>query len=261
MPGATTPVESGQADDSAAFAPLANDTLAMLEHKIITREFAPGTRLIEADLCEFYKISRTPLREALRLLEASGLVTRKPRYGVHVSAMTLENLDHIYSCRVPLEALAAAALAGARWRAASVHRLTACLQRMVQAGAHGELGAGFQANVELTGVLHRESGNPVLASLLGQLDKQALRYRHWAYLEQPQMLPLAIRANRQMIAAIRAGDPVRAEAVVRDLVTRAWTMTREAFLAHPASGDRPPRLRLHDGAPKRGPGRPRATPR
>jgi len=251
----TTPIDAG---DDAAFAPLAQNTLAMLEHKIITREFAPGTRLIEADLCEFYKISRTPLREALRLLEANGLVTRKPRYGVHVAPMTVENLDHIYSCRVPLEALAAAALAGAPARDISVGRLTDCLRRMEQALANHELEAGFQANVELTGVLHRECGNPVLAGLLAQLDKPALRYRHWAYLEQAQMLPLAIRANRKMISAIRAGDPARAEAVVRDLVIRAWTMTREAFLAHPTTDASPARLRLHDGAPKRGPGRPRA---
>jgi len=256
MPPMTPPIE---ADDDAAFAPLALDMLALLEHKIITREFAPGTRLIEADLCEFFKISRTPLREALRLLEANGLVTRKPRYGVHVAPMTVENLDHIYSCRVPLEALAAAALAAAPARAASVTRLTACLRRMEQALVRRELEAGFQANVELTSVLHRDSGNPVLAGLLAQLDKPALRYRHWAYLEQAQMLPLAIRANRKMIAAIRAGDPARAEAVVRDLVVRAWAMTREAFLARPASFDRPARLRLHDGAPKRGPGRPRVA--
>jgi DNA-binding GntR family transcriptional regulator len=251
----TTPNEVG---DDDAFAPIALDMLASLEHKIITREFAPGTRLIEADLCEFYKISRTPLREALRLLEANGLVTRKPRYGVHVAPMTVENLDHIYSCRVPLEALAAAALAAAPARADSVARLTACLRRMKQALAQHELEAGFQANVELTGVLHRESGNPVLAGLLAQLDKPALRYRHWAYLEQAQMLPLAFRANRKMISAIRAGDPARAEAVVRDLVIRAWTMTREAFIAHPTTYASPARLRLHDGAPKRGPGRPRA---
>jgi DNA-binding GntR family transcriptional regulator len=252
----TTPIES---HDDAAFAPLALDMLALLEHKIITREFAPGTRLIEADLCEFFRISRTPLREALRLLEANGLVTRKPRYGVHVAPMTVENLDQIYSCRVPLEALAAAALAAAPARADSVARLTACLHRMEQALARHDLEAGFQANVELTGILHRDSGNPVLAGLLAQLDKPALRYRHWAYLEQARMLPLAIRANRKMIAAIRAGNPARAEAVVRDLVMRAWAMTREAFLARPASFDSPARLRLHDGAPKRGPGRPRAT--
>ena len=255
----TTPNEA-ETETDAAFAPLALDALAMLERKIITREFAPGTRLIEADLCEFYKISRTPLREALRLLEANGLVTRRPRFGVHVAPMTVENLDHIYSCRVPLEALAAGAVAGAPARTATVARLAACLERMEQAQAQHDLAAGFQANVEMTGILHRESGNPVLAALLAQLDKPALRYRHWAYMEQQKMLPLAIRSNRQMLAAIRAGDPVRAEAVVRDLVARAWAMTRKAFLARPDRADPPTRLQLHEGAPKRGPGRPRATP-
>jgi len=242
------------------FSPLAHDAVAFLESKIITREFAPGTRLIEADLCEFYKISRTPLREGFRLLEASGLVVRRPRLGVHVAPMTLENLDHIYSCRVPLEALAAAAVAGAPTREASVARLSACLRRMQQAATQNDLQGSFQANVEMTGVLHHDSGNPVLAGLLAQLDKPALRYRHWAYFEHAEMLPLAIAANREMIDAIRAGDPARTENVVRDLVVRAWTMTRETFIANPKHIESSPaRLRLHSGAPKRGPGRPRTA--
>lgn len=250
----------GDGPEDPAFSPLALDMLALLENKIITREFAPGARLIEAELCEFFKISRTPLREALRLLEASGLVTRRPRYGVHVAPMTVENLDHLYSCRVPLESLAAATLAALPTRAAAVGRLANCLLRMEQAHAQRQPEAGFQANVELTRVLHRECGNPVLAGLLAQLSKPALRYRHWAYLEQVTMLPLAIRANRQMITAIRAGNAPRAEAIVRDLVLRAWTLTREAFIAHPKMLDSAARLQLHPGAPRRGPGRPRNTP-
>lgn len=256
-PGASA---ARDAPGGPSFAPLAHDAVAFLEHQIITRAFPPGTRLIEADLCEYYEISRTPLREALRLLEASGLVVRRPRFGVRVAPMTLENLDQIYSCRVPLEALAAAALAGASTRDASVARLTVHLRRMEQALTRDDLPAGFQANVELTNLLHAECGNPVLAGLLAQLDKPALRYRHWAYLEQRKMLPLAIRANAAMVAAIRAGDPARAESVVRELVIRAWKMTRAAFIARPDSWTSDARLALPGSTPKRGPGRPRATP-
>lgn len=247
--------------DETPYSPRALEMVSLLENKIITREFAPGTRLIEAELCEFYAISRTPLREALRMLESSGLVIRRPRYGVHVAPMTLENLDHIYSCRVPLEALAAAAVAAAPSREASVQKLSACLRSMEQAQASGDLEAGFQANVELTGVLHRESGNPVLAGLLAQLDKPALRYRHWAYLEREKMLPMAIRANRKLIQAIRDGDVERADTVVRDLVLRVWKMIRAALRTRPHGIGEPARLHLHGGAPRRGPGRPRKTSR
>ncbi|MEO5738539.1 MAG: hypothetical protein ABIQ82_13915, partial [Variovorax sp.] len=63
-----------------------------------------------------------------------------------------------------------------------------------------------------------------------------------------------------MTAAIRAGNPPRAEAVVRELVIRAWRMTREAFIARPDSWTSEERLALPGSTPKRGPGRPRATP-
>jgi DNA-binding GntR family transcriptional regulator len=248
-------------DDEAPYAPRALELQALLEQRIVTRAFAPGTRLIEAELCEFYGVSRTPLREALRLLEATGLVERRPRYGVYVTPMTLANLDHVYACRVPLEALAAASVAATPAHRAQAERLAACLKRMERAQASGDLDAGFQANVELTGMLHAASANPVLGALLAQLDKPALRYRHWAYHEQASMLPLAVRANRQMVEAIRAGDAARAESVVRGLVQRAWKLTRAAFAARPPAATPPVRLQLATGAPRRGPGRPRKTDR
>ena len=242
------------------FAPLATDLVTLLEEKIVTRRHAPGSRLIEAELCERHGISRTPLREALRTLEAGGLVVRRPRYGVRVAPMTLENLDHVYACRVPLEALAAAALAASPAREGAVARIGDCLSGMERALRQRDLAAAFTANVALTGRLHAECGNPVLAGLLAQLDKPALRYRHWAYLEDARMPPLAIRANRAMLAAIAAGDPARAEAVVRDLITGAWHLMREAVAARPDAFDAPrPSAPDATDTPRRGPGRPRRT--
>lgn len=228
---AADPFEDRDDDVISVRPPLAMEVVSLLENKIITRQFAPGERLIELDLCQRYGISRSPMREALRLLEASGLVVRRPRFGVRVAPMTLEDLDHVYACRVPLEALAAHSIASLPARHAAVAALSAHLDAMRETFERSDFEACFRANVHLTDALHRECGNPVLRGLLGQVNKPALRYRHWAYTRQGTIAPLAIRLNAEMVAAIAAGDAARADAVTRELVIGAWNAVRDAFAA------------------------------
>lgn len=222
---------------SLARQPLALELVQFIENQIITRELAPGTRLVEEELSERYGISRTPLREVLRLLEASSLVVRQPRRSVRVAPMTLENLDQVFACRVPLEALCAASVAALpeHRRARVVPMLQRHVDDMAAKARQPDMEGGFRANVALTDVLHQECGNPVLTGLLAQLNKPALRYRHWAYLQQSRMLPLAVENNARMVDAIASGDTERADAVTRALVQTAWTMARTAFTAGPPS--------------------------
>lgn len=209
--------------------PLAVELAPFLEREIITRRLAPGEKLVELDLCARFGVSRSPMREALRLLEASQLVTRRPRYGVRVAAMTLENLDHVYACRAPLEALAASTVARAPWREEAADALDGCLKKMLDAARADAVEDCFFANVALTDVLHDQSRNPVLAGLLAQVNKAALRYRHWAFCQEPSMIALSIDANIDMVEAIRTGDAERAEMVTRALVLEAWKLVRRTF--------------------------------
>lgn len=215
--------------DARARKPLAIELTPFLEREIITRRLRPGEKLVELDLCARFGVSRSPMREALRLLEASLLVTRVPRYGVRVAPMTLENLDHVYACRAPLEALAASSVAGAPWRDEAADALDVCLKTMRDAAEAGRVEDCFFANVALTDVLHEQSRNPVLISLLAQVNKAALRYRHWAFFQAPSMIALSIGANVEMVEAIRRGDSGRAEAVTRELVQEAWKLARRNF--------------------------------
>jgi DNA-binding GntR family transcriptional regulator len=215
--------------------PLALEVLPILERMVITRALAPGSRLVEEDLCARYGISRSPLREALRHLETSGLAIRRPRFGVRVAPMTVEDLDQVFACRVPLEALASAGVAASPDRIAIADQLAVFCDRMAAAYAATNIDACFAANVDLTDRLHRHCGNPVLERLLAQVDKPALRYRHWAYSEKPELLAIATDANRRLVAAIRAGAPAEAERVTRDLVGAAWGLVRSLFAARGAA--------------------------
>jgi DNA-binding GntR family transcriptional regulator len=224
-------LESPAAFDFSDRKTLAGELAPLLEREIITRRLKPGERLVELDLCARFGVSRSPMREALRLLEASLLAVRKPHYGVRVAPMTVHNLDHIYTCRAPLEALAAANIAGAQERRGDVATLAACVERMEAAAKAGDVEGCFFANVELTDVLHRQCRNPVLMNLLAQVDKAALRYRHWAFFEEPAVISLSIGANRDLTEAIRNGKPKRAESITRELVLETWRRVRQTFLA------------------------------
>ena len=129
----------------------------------------------------------------------------------------------------PLESLAASGVASAPWREGAAAALSACLKRMQDAAARGNVEECFFANVALTDVLHEQSGNPVLARLLAQVNTAALRYRHWAFCQEPSMITLSIDSNIAMVEAIRIGDPARAEKVTQELVREAWKLVRRTF--------------------------------
>ncbi len=77
-----------------------------LRQAILTGQLAPGERLIEAELAEKLQVSRAPLREALRQLEADGLLSNQPRKGTFVVELELTDIWEIYTLRLALETLA-----------------------------------------------------------------------------------------------------------------------------------------------------------
>ncbi len=78
-------------------ASLADLVTTQIRELIITGEFKPGQQLKEDELCGLFAISRPPIREAFKTLEANGLVLRKPRRGVFVSEFTAKDVDEVYT--------------------------------------------------------------------------------------------------------------------------------------------------------------------
>ncbi|MEK9992999.1 MAG: GntR family transcriptional regulator, partial [Paracoccaceae bacterium] len=74
---------------------------------ILSGDLLPGDRLREIDLAKRLNVSRTPVREAMRRLEADGLITHKPRIGAEVRTLTQEEIVELYEMRIVLEAPAA----------------------------------------------------------------------------------------------------------------------------------------------------------
>lgn len=207
--------------------PLGVEIAQRLEAEIILLRREPGSRIGEEEVSERYGVSRSPVREALRALEADCLVERSLRRGVIVVPMSIENLDAICACRVPLESLAAAGVA-TKADARVIASLREAIGRMEVAG---DAEAAFWANAALTDILHAECGNPVLRRLLDSVNKQALRYRYYTYRESAESVAMSVGENRHLLGAIERRDASAARQITEDLVRKNWQFTRHCLSA------------------------------
>jgi DNA-binding GntR family transcriptional regulator len=207
---------------------IATELAQHLEEQIVYGDLAPGARLIEEDLVRKHDVSRSPVRESFRLLEQDGLVARESRRGVRVSPISLADLNEVYTCRLALEALAAETAAAHRTDAniAALRRALADLEAAFRTHDPRQY---FRCNVMLTDCIHAAAGNATLSRLLRSIGKQSLRYRYLAYRDAPEMLPISVEGNQQIIDAIVAQRARHARTLTEDLIQISWNKMKAVF--------------------------------
>lgn len=196
-----------------------------LEDQIVFGDLAPNTRLVEEDIVRRYGVSRSPVREALRVLEQDGLAVRETRKGAWVRSIGLRDLDEIYTCRFALEGLAAEEAAKNR-ADEDVPLLEAAYAALIEASTGADVRAYFRSNVALSDRIHAMSGNQTLCRLLGAIGKPALRYRYLVYLRVPEMVGVSVEGNREIVDAIQRRNARSARSLTEDLLMRSWTVIR-----------------------------------
>jgi len=146
-------------------APLRQELIAQLRAAILAFDYEPGERLVERALCDRYGVSRTVVREALRQLEAEGLVTIVANRGPIVTVLTPEDAVALFEVRAELEALAAGMFAE---RATDIERseLTAAVDAVETAFQTGELQQALEAKDNFYSKLLAGAHNPVIGQLL-----------------------------------------------------------------------------------------------
>ena len=175
-----------------------------LEDAIVFRDLAPGARLVEEEIATRFAISRSPVREAIRILEARGLVLREARRGSRVTALSRHDLDEVYACRIELEGLAAAAAAGMRGPA-DRERLDERIEWLAAAREHRDDREFLRASMALSRAIHEASHNRTLIRLLSTLEPQAMRYRFLAYARAAELMDASLEGNRAVAAASPCG--------------------------------------------------------
>jgi DNA-binding GntR family transcriptional regulator len=193
---------------------------AAIEQQIIYLELQPGAHLIEQDVCDAFGVSRSPVREAFRHLEAGGLVVRYQRRGIRITPMTETDLDELYTCRAPLEAIAAAAAA----RHATEHdieEMRNAINRMKVAFDKNNTRDFFRFNIAFFDTMHRAARNATLLRILSVIERQASRYRYLAHSHSNSMLPFVLRGNSEIFKGISARKAQQARSATLAVIEEA----------------------------------------
>jgi DNA-binding GntR family transcriptional regulator len=213
-------------------APTRAETLAtLLADEIVAGRLSPGTPLEEIPLAARHGVSRTPVREALRRLEASGLVQTRPRRGAVVARPEPARLREMFAVMAELEALAAAGCARAM-RPAARRELEALHRRMAAMVREGELAAYRAANVGFHQALYAGAANGYLAELAAATRRRLAPFRA-AQLESGDRLRRSHEEHGAILAAILRGEAEAAAAAMREhlaLTEAAWGRMMDLLL-------------------------------
>lgn len=205
---------------------IAKDLEKSLQELIVFCDLAPGTRLREEDIVQRFKVSRSPVREALRLLAQDGLIVMASRRGARVSSISVADLDEVYICRIALEKLAAE-LAARNRTGDDIELMKASLDGLRAALADKNPRSFFAENVKLTHAFYQSTRNGTLQRLLANVEMQALRYRYIAYQQSPTLMDRSLEYNLEIVNAIIGQKPRHARALTEDVLENSWKNVRE----------------------------------
>lgn len=185
-----------------------------LRQRIFAHELTPGDWIDEQKLAEQYGISRTPLREALKVLAAEGLVDLKPRRGCYVTEISRQDVDDIFPLMAMLEgrcAFIAVQLA----KPADIRDLKGIHEKLELAAKENRIDAFFEANQEFHRRIQELTNNRWLLSVIQDLRK-ALKLSRLHSLSLEGRMQQSLEEHRTIMAAFEAGDAGKAEKSMHD---------------------------------------------
>lgn len=202
--------------NSSRIAPLAlyQEVAERLRQRIFSHELKPGTWVDEQALAEHYGISRTPLREALKVLASEGLVTLKPRRGCYVTEISERDLDDIFSVIRLLEGQCARD-AAARATDADRAELERIHAQLEAAARKNDINGFFEANQAFHRALQDIADNRWLLQVIEDLRKVIKLSRHHSLFSEGR-LEQSLSEHRAILGALLARDPERTELSMRE---------------------------------------------
>jgi DNA-binding GntR family transcriptional regulator len=188
---------------------LHQDVAGKIREMIRKGALTRGQRIIEAELCEQIGVSRTPLREALRVLESEGLVELFPHRGVHIRQPSMREIEEMFEVMSVLEGtcarLAVKNMTPAAWR-----RIERLHQKLETHYAEGDREKYIAVNNVFHASVQELAGNRVLDDIVRRLREKVALYRH-QQLYEPRRFDESMHEHREILEALRRRDADAAE--------------------------------------------------
>ncbi len=204
--------------------PLYEDVAERLREQIFSHDLAPGSWLDEQSLAIAFGISRTPMREAIKVLASEGLVTTKMNKGAYVTEVDRGDLEQIFTVLSLLEGQAAkeTALSASEDQLTELDNLH---QRLEKAAADRDLEQFFEINVKFHEMILEIAGNPWMNGVIADLRK-VLKLQRRDSLGRSGRLLSSLVEHREILQAILKRDAVAAEQAMRKHLAQGLEATK-----------------------------------
>ena len=186
------------------YLPLRDVVFNTLREAILKGDLKPGERLMEMHLATKLGVSRTPIREAIRMLEQEGLAVTLPRKGAQVAKMTEKDLQDVLEIRDALDELAVVS-ACSRMANSEFESLTAAMEVFEKAIKAGEVKDIVEADEAFHDVIYKMTKNPKLEAIVGNMREQMYRYRY-EYIKDPKVYSQLIEEHDAIIKGLKSRD-------------------------------------------------------
>lgn len=207
---------------------LHNEIIEKLRDMISEGELPPGTRVPEKLLCLRFGVSRTPLREALKVLGSEGLVDLLPNRGASVAKLTLNDIEEMFPVMGHLEALAGE-LACQNATDEEIAEIRLLHSQMVLDYTRSNLSAYFKANQEIHAKILSAARNQALCNAHRALAGRVRHARYLANLSRARWAK-AVEEHEEILAALTARDAARLSAILKQHLANKLEVVRENLL-------------------------------
>ena len=198
--------------------PLYEEVADQLRVRIFAHELAPGTWIDEQTLAKEFGISRTPLREAIKVLAAEGLITMKLRRGAYVTEVNRGDLEQIFTILSLLEGQAAKE-AATKAQEKDLNELDDMHLRLEKAAADRNLDQFFEVNVRFHERIIAIANNPWMTGVIADLRK-VLKLQRKDSLSRTGRLQSSLSEHREILKALLKRDPIATEQAMRTHLAR-----------------------------------------
>jgi DNA-binding GntR family transcriptional regulator len=224
------------ASSNGGAATLAGALADRLRQMIIEGELPPGMRLNERALCDRLGASRTPLREAFRLLAAEHLVELQPNRGAQVVSLSDDDIRESFEVMGALEALAGE-LACRHMTSAELAEVKALTFEMLACHARRDLSAYYRINRVIHQCINRAARNALLTQVYTNLNQRIENLRFRSNFDQAKW-DAAAREHAQMVEALESRDAARLGEILRRHLQEKCIAVLEGRRAERAAAER-----------------------